>query len=323
MRTISTCGRIVLVLGGLAVSCGPAPHTPAPCPVGRTWLDGVCVSEAVADYVACVRAQGAQLDARAGKQLSAEVGYLGVKASAASEVSESLQRRYSASDTAMMAIIDRCGRAVAHGAPSPASSAPLPQTPSPQTPSPPARGAARGVLDTWKLEAMFETSTNPSTTWSLGYRTELVGALTIFPVREVSEGNPIWWDPRNREWGVPSIWRRATGEPRWGISMGQVAMHPGCTHSENVVARFTAPVSGVYELGVRVGPGDLGKVDLAVVVDTRVVKRDQDVSGAFSHETGPLDLRAGSTLDFVVGVGSDRCFNDNVPVDLAVKRLGP
>lgn len=22
-------------------------------------------------------------------------------------------------------------------------------------------------------------------------------------------------------------------------------------------------------------------------------------------------------------VGSDRCFNDNVPVDLAVKRLGP
>jgi hypothetical protein len=99
--------------GLLVSSCGGGGggqlnQTSITCPPGRTLLDGVCVAEAVADYVACVRAQGAQLGAAKNQQLSAEAGYLGVKAGGASELSESLQRKYSTSDQAMMAIVDAC-----------------------------------------------------------------------------------------------------------------------------------------------------------------------------------------------------------------------
>lgn len=83
-------------------------QTSITCPQGRTLLDGVCVAESVADYVACVRAQGAHLEGSKSQQISAEAGYLGVKAGGAQEVSERLQRRYAASDQAMMAIVDAC-----------------------------------------------------------------------------------------------------------------------------------------------------------------------------------------------------------------------
>ncbi len=83
-------------------------QTSVTCPPGRTLLDGTCVSEQVADYVACVRAQGAQLGAAKSQQISAEAGYLGVKAGGASDVSENLQRKYSASDETMMAIVNAC-----------------------------------------------------------------------------------------------------------------------------------------------------------------------------------------------------------------------
>lgn len=94
-------------------SCGGAGlnQTSITCPEGRTLLDSVCVSEAVADYVACVRAQGAQLGAERGQKISAEAGYLGVKAGGAAELSESLSKKYSASDTAMLAIIQACNGA--------------------------------------------------------------------------------------------------------------------------------------------------------------------------------------------------------------------
>lgn len=93
-------------------SCGAGLNqTSITCPQGRTLLDGVCVNEAVADYVACVRAQGAQLGAERGQKISAEAGYLGVKAGGAAEVSESLSKKYSASDAAMLAIIQACNGA--------------------------------------------------------------------------------------------------------------------------------------------------------------------------------------------------------------------
>jgi hypothetical protein len=78
------------------------------CSAGTTDLDGVCVRQEVADYVSCVRAQGTELDSSKRKALSAEAGYLAIKARGAEEVSSSLKRRYEASDAAMLAIIDNC-----------------------------------------------------------------------------------------------------------------------------------------------------------------------------------------------------------------------
>lgn len=104
----------LIVTSASAPSCGAGLNqTSITCSEGRTLLDGVCVSEQVADYVSCVRAQGAQLGAEKGQKISAEVGYLGAKAGGAAELNETLQKKYSASDTAMLAIIQACSGASA------------------------------------------------------------------------------------------------------------------------------------------------------------------------------------------------------------------
>lgn len=82
------------------------------CNDSRTLLDGVCVREIIADYVSCVRAQGATLNSSKRSSLSAEVGYLGIKASGVSELSDGLEKKYSASDNATMEIIQRCDKLV-------------------------------------------------------------------------------------------------------------------------------------------------------------------------------------------------------------------
>lgn len=101
---IFAAGLSLLVFG-----CGGSLNpTPVTCPLGRTLLDGVCVKESVADYVACVRSQGAQIGGQKSQSLSAEVGYAGVRAGGAAEVKEDLERKYAASDVAILKIIDAC-----------------------------------------------------------------------------------------------------------------------------------------------------------------------------------------------------------------------
>jgi len=91
----------------------------------------------VADYVACVRAQGAQLGGTKSEQISAEAGYLGARAAGASEVRESLEKRYSASDAAMLEIIRGCNanvHAAPHNAVTSQPSGRLPESVSPRAP---------------------------------------------------------------------------------------------------------------------------------------------------------------------------------------------
>jgi len=109
LAAMASVGLLASCAGGSGAGLN---QTSITCPQGRTLLDGVCVAESVADYVACVRAQGAQLDGARSEQISAEAGYLGVKAGGASEVSERLQRKYAASDQAMMAIVGACNSRV-------------------------------------------------------------------------------------------------------------------------------------------------------------------------------------------------------------------
>jgi hypothetical protein len=107
--------KVALVLSLVLVSgCGAGLNqTSVTCPKGRTLLDGVCVTEGVADYVACVRAQGASLDAARSESISAEAGYLGTRIGAARDLSEILEKKYSVSDQAMMEIIRLCNTSAA------------------------------------------------------------------------------------------------------------------------------------------------------------------------------------------------------------------
>lgn len=116
-RSARAVGSLLVLSAFVSLGCGatgPALNqTSVTCPAGRTLLDGVCVAEGVADYVACVRAQGAQLGGSKHQQLSAEVGTVGIRAGGAAEVSESLEKKYAASDAAMMEIVRRCSASVA------------------------------------------------------------------------------------------------------------------------------------------------------------------------------------------------------------------
>lgn len=71
-------------------------------------LDGTCVTQEVANYVSCVRSHGTELGSEKSKSVSAEIGFLGSFASGAKDVSDKLNRKYSASDKVMMEIIKRC-----------------------------------------------------------------------------------------------------------------------------------------------------------------------------------------------------------------------
>jgi hypothetical protein len=91
------------------LACGAGNSATIQCSADRTPLDGVCVSLQVADYVACVRAQGARLGEDRSRKLSAEAGYAGTRAAVASDVGEKLQKEYSASDSNTLEIIHACG----------------------------------------------------------------------------------------------------------------------------------------------------------------------------------------------------------------------
>lgn len=100
--------RAILFLGAAAwLGCGGV-TSQLDCPSNRTELDGVCVSEGIADYVSCVRAQGAQLEKKDAQSLSAHAGYAGAKASLVTDVSASLMKQYAASDAATLEIIRTC-----------------------------------------------------------------------------------------------------------------------------------------------------------------------------------------------------------------------
>lgn len=89
-------------------AAGRAPFGPI-CPVGQTSLDGTCVSQAVADYVGCIRATGATVASDNSKSLSAAAGAAGVTASTEADVKAKLEKRYATvSDTNALEIIRNC-----------------------------------------------------------------------------------------------------------------------------------------------------------------------------------------------------------------------
>jgi hypothetical protein len=123
-------GLSVFALIAVAVSaCGGAvPGVRSDCPLGQTTLDGTCVSQPIADYVACIRATGATVASNSAKALSAAAGVAGVTASTQAEVQDKLEKSYEkVSDANVLEIIHDCRSKTAQpadtaGASSPSSS---------------------------------------------------------------------------------------------------------------------------------------------------------------------------------------------------------
>jgi hypothetical protein len=101
---------VVLLLSTATTSCGAGtPGVRSDCPAGQTSLDGTCVSQPIADYVACIRATGATVASNSSKALSAAAGVAGVTASTKAEVEDKLEKTYAKeSDANALEIIHDC-----------------------------------------------------------------------------------------------------------------------------------------------------------------------------------------------------------------------
>jgi hypothetical protein len=147
-----------VAIATLVLACGgAAPGVLASCPLGQTTLDGTCVSQPIADYVACIRATGATVASNSAKGLSAAAGIAGVTASTQAEVQDKLEKTYnSVSDANALEIIHDCRNKTAPGgevvgAPSGPGSNPVPVPPHPgQGPSENGCGSSKSISGTWK-----------------------------------------------------------------------------------------------------------------------------------------------------------------------------
>jgi hypothetical protein len=200
---------LALAAAALALGCGASNgslnQTSITCSAGRTLLDGVCVHEAVADYVACVRAQGAQLDGTRQRELSVEAGALGVRAGASGEVRESLEKRYAASDAAMLEIVRRCNAAAGTTLAGPAETA---------------RAAAPFAVVTGSIRAGSSRARGPKrATFRAGL--QATPAITLLTARGVEAEDTFAWTAIGRGADVQAnVWRQDRRGDGWGQDLG-------------------------------------------------------------------------------------------------------
>lgn len=101
-----------LVLLGIIFSCSTNQNKTSSqnsCGAGRTIVNGICVSQVVADYVSCVRARGSEIENNQKNSLNFEVTYL-ASARTSFEASERLLEKYPDTNKNIRAIIDECGK---------------------------------------------------------------------------------------------------------------------------------------------------------------------------------------------------------------------
>ncbi|RYY12318.1 MAG: hypothetical protein EON55_12550, partial [Alphaproteobacteria bacterium] len=92
--------------------------------------------------------------------------------------------------------------------------------------------------------ADFSTASTPNGVWSYGYGTAGVGGLsfTAFTTANSSFGSPAWNLP-----GLPLVGQAYTGGTV-AVPASDLWLHPGNADDLSAIVRFTAPVSGVYDL---------------------------------------------------------------------------
>lgn len=188
LRPLS-CALPLVVLLACAPS-RPADQASITCPTGKALLDGVCVSQTVADYVACVRAQGAQLGAERSNRLSADVGAAGVRAGGAYEVSDALQKHYAASDANVGEIIRTCNQlAGLKGTPAAADGAQPTADKPPKTTPQPVAGTNLPKRFRWFYMGRSEESRDWSQTsergWQERYPDGTIGDFVVVARAEV------------------------------------------------------------------------------------------------------------------------------------------
>jgi hypothetical protein len=159
---------------------------------------------------------------------------------------------------------------------------------------------AEAWATTWDPTADFTLlSGNPNGVWTYGSMDTNFKKLTPYGNQGLGSGvNPAWYG-WNGDW-TPGIWRNMTGGTFYGISTGQLSLHPG-PGTEPGLLRWTAPpgVTGQADIGGRFLPGDIGGMTVAVRKNNAPVWSATD-AGSFDLR---LSIAPGDTIDFAVYEG--------------------
>lgn len=183
----------------------------------------------------------------------------------------------------------------------------------------------------------FSLGSNPNGVWSYGYSSTLGGPFTpdiITKTTTAGNNNFSSWQGNDMSCGFcgPEIFplvvkNTASTEQVTGtvdLLAGELALHPAA-NGEFAIVRFTAPTAGLFTIASTFEGRDVGgpQSPTGTTTDVHVLLNNAPLFtgevtgfGATSDQSFspplPLPLSAGDTLDFVVGVGVDRNFFDDL-----------
>ena len=136
---------------------------------------------------------------------------------------------------------------------------------------------------------------NPNGVWSYGW--EATGGAAFTPY--TAHTTDAWLGNVGGD-GTPAVWKNTGGSTAFGVSPGQIALHPGPGNQPSIV-RWTAPASitGPIHVAGQFFAGDVGVMQVGIFLDddwAAPLFQATD-AGAFSFDA---TVSPGDTIDFAV-----------------------
>jgi hypothetical protein len=179
--------------------------------------------------------------------------------------------------------------------------------------------------------ADFSIASNPNGAWSYGVTTSLGSPLSLYTLTSTDQyGNPSFesWYSAEDGHGNPAVVKNTSSSIQQGAGAnlygGELALHPGPLGEYSVV-RWVAPSAGSIDLSALFQGRDNGigtTTDVHILYDNvQLFSAEATGFGSPSIEgfSGSIDVRAGDTIDFAVGYGSNHNYlNDTTGLDAQV-----
>jgi hypothetical protein len=180
--------------------------------------------------------------------------------------------------------------------------------------------ALPSVASAFSAAGDFSIASNPNGAWSYGWSTTLGSAFNLdsSSTNNYQGSGLSAWTSNLAADGSPLVLHNGTANPLSDANStfqpGQLALGPGFFLQYSVL-RWTAPTSGTFSLSATFsGLSSLGDSADVHILHDGVSIFDSNVTGSPSPVSfsGPVNITAGDTLDFAVGVGSDGNYNEDL-----------
>lgn len=159
---------------------------------------------------------------------------------------------------------------------------------------------------------------NPSGAWSYGWSKGIGQPFNLYDYGTKNYGFPLWICSQIKSsYNIPSVWKNTTGDSKWGINPGQLALHPGENGQVSAV-RWKSPGNGSITVSGCFGAGDTGNESYYIYKNGtkeifQKLNTNDDGSFSFSETVVP-----GDAIDFLVGLGNGDFYCGNVSLNAKI-----